>query len=335
MTDGDGSVIDFSEAPRQQEFFENKDGGYLNDPGGNALDAIKGNTPIYAQINNIKDDLVGNSEAINRLFDGEATMSDALALTQMVADIARQCVDAFDAGVSNADGPDLGYWAAAGVKAGLDWLFSSVQPIQDLVGTVMGNPERLKTTAESWTFTSDSLATLAEAYGNEALTNIKPNWEGESCDAAMVRTSEFVDAVGVASVTSSNLSDLVGLFVEFAERVQDRFKQGIADSVALIIGALEDIAKYGYLSIPFIAIDLSVALIRLYLDLVGIALQVAQIYLAGSQLCSQLEQVFSQTMDLLEFLSGVTERVDPPGEIIPIPPAQPPGNGQDQGPIQV
>ncbi|WP_025273684.1 hypothetical protein [Haloglycomyces albus] len=336
MTDNnEGTVVDLSEAPRQQQFGVNQDGGIINDPLGNAKSAVVGNVPVIAQATNIAEDIENNTGAVNRLFDGEATMDDLLAIGQMIVDISRQILDLVDAVQANIDGPDIGFIAGAAIKAGLDWIWDSLQPIQDLVGMVTGNPERLETTSDMWTQVAQSTEKLAQAYSDEANNNIVPNWEGDAFDAAIVRSNEFLQAINVATTSANHLSDLVALFADFAGRLQDRAKQTLAEVAGAVIGAAEDIAKYGWVAVVPVGIDLAILLTRLFLDLLGIVMQAARIFLSGSQLCSQLEESFESTSEILDFLSNVPHTVEDGIEVKPLPnsPGTSPGTGN--GPVQV
>ncbi|WP_335992000.1 hypothetical protein [Glycomyces sp. MUSA5-2] len=80
------------------------------------------------------------------------------------------------------------------ISAGLDFLISLIQPIDDLVGMVTGNGERMNQEIQRWDPIKDALPPIGEAVAKvpeEMLTA----WSGKDGDAAREKIAEFAEAV--------------------------------------------------------------------------------------------------------------------------------------------
>jgi hypothetical protein len=79
-------------------------------------------------------------------------------------------------------------------SAGLDFLISLIQPIDDLVGMVTGNGERMNAEIQRWDPIKDALPPIGEAVAKvpeEMLTE----WAGQDGDAARDKIAQFAEAV--------------------------------------------------------------------------------------------------------------------------------------------
>jgi hypothetical protein len=83
------------------------------------------------------------------------------------------------------------------LSAGLTFLIDVVQPLEDLLGLVTGNPERMEGEIGKWERVGNALAPLANEILEAAREGLV-GWEGEAADAAKARLEEF--AGGVAGI---------------------------------------------------------------------------------------------------------------------------------------
>lgn len=80
------------------------------------------------------------------------------------------------------------------ISAGLDFAISFIQPIDDLVGMVTGNGERMSGEINRWDPIKDALPPIGEAVAKvpeEMLTE----WAGKDGDAAREKIAQFAEAV--------------------------------------------------------------------------------------------------------------------------------------------
>jgi hypothetical protein len=83
------------------------------------------------------------------------------------------------------------------ISAGLTFLIDVVQPLEDLLGLVTGNPERMEGEIAKWERVGNALEPLAEEIRQAAQEGLI-GWQGVAADAARARLDEF--AQGVAGI---------------------------------------------------------------------------------------------------------------------------------------
>ena len=83
------------------------------------------------------------------------------------------------------------------ITAGLTFLIDVVQPLEDLLGWVTGNPERMEAEIAKWDRVGNALEPLAKELRAAAEQGLI-GWEGRSAEAAKARLVEFSE--GMASV---------------------------------------------------------------------------------------------------------------------------------------
>ncbi|SNT66135.1 hypothetical protein SAMN05421812_13312 [Asanoa hainanensis] len=83
------------------------------------------------------------------------------------------------------------------ISAGLGFLIDVVQPLEDLLGLVTGNPERMEGEIGKWERVGNALEPLAKEI-LEATQQGLVGWQGAAADAARARMEEF--AGGVAGI---------------------------------------------------------------------------------------------------------------------------------------
>jgi hypothetical protein len=85
------------------------------------------------------------------------------------------------------------------ISQGLGFLIDWIQPLQDAIGYVTGNPERMDEEMAKWTRVQNALTPLAQEV-RDAANNGLLVWEGKASDAAKTRLNDFADGVdGIAN----------------------------------------------------------------------------------------------------------------------------------------
>ena len=135
--------------------------------------------PVYPSVVN----LAKNWDLV--LAPGREDWADLEGIGESVADIAGNALlFAFD---------PLNYL----ICAGLTFLIDVVQPLEDLLGLVTGNPERMDAEIEQWQQVAEQLEPIAEEILQAASEGLI-SWSGKAADAAKERLGEFAE--GVASL---------------------------------------------------------------------------------------------------------------------------------------
>lgn len=119
--------------------------------------------------------------------DGDSDWSELFNIAGSVGDLAANAV------VYAADPLN---WL---ISAGLSFLIDVVQPLEDMLGLVTGNAERMEGEIAKWDRVAGALVPLAEEI-RTATANGLLTWEGRTADAARTRLAEFADGVdGIAN----------------------------------------------------------------------------------------------------------------------------------------
>jgi hypothetical protein len=309
MSDQKGEVVDFTDDPQESSFGRNAEGGFINDPIGNAEKAVLGNFPIVSQIYNISQSIDKALDPPQSYFHGE-WWEELFVAMQAASDIGVQIADAFDIGKSIGNALTGNVLDAVGAAAGmvckgvLDWLWSSVQPVQDAAGVLLGNPGKVMNSSGMWKAVAENLGHLVDALGPDLGNTLNQCWTGKCGSAAAVRAGDLLDTVQFASESSSGLSELLEIYADMAERINDLVRQLLADVVAALIAAAGDIATKGLLAIIPVGIDLAIMLTQYTLRLISIAIQEAWFIIAGTQLVLTIQRCFENSMTVLRELSG-------------------------------
>jgi hypothetical protein len=127
-------------------------------------------------------DLVGAAHSASKLASGDGDWTDLADIAGNVANLGLNVV-------TYAADP-LNYL----ISAGLTFLIDVVQPLEDLLGLVTGNPERMDGEIAKWERVANALEPLAKDI-RSATDNNLVGWEGKTAEAAKKRLHDFADGV--------------------------------------------------------------------------------------------------------------------------------------------
>jgi hypothetical protein len=116
------------------------------------------------------------------------------------------------------------------LSAGLGFLIDVIQPLEDLIGLVTGNGERMGDEITKWNRVGAALGPLAQeirAAADEGLLG----WQGKAADAARVRLHSFAD--GVDSLT--NDVKQVGMILGIAKTLMETAEQLVVSFIATFV----------------------------------------------------------------------------------------------------
>jgi hypothetical protein len=298
-------VVDFSDAPTKSGWGEAPDGGILQDPGGNAKKQLE-NIPVGGNVYKFGKAAVDLVDPPQEYFDGEwwEIMLNSL---QQVAKMGEQILEVVGVarGVISANPGDLlGVAAGALAKSALSFLISTVQPIQDLVGILYGNPARLEESADMWKAVAENLEALANEIGPDFEACCNQNWGGQAGAGAHVRGSDLVQTTGFAAMGAGGLHEFLLCYKDLAQGVNDFVLQVVSDVIAVLIAAAVEAGTKGPFAIPFIAADVAILVASYAMRLIQLATQVAWLIIEGLGLMTALSEGFEKAMSVLERLSG-------------------------------
>lgn len=298
-------VVDFSDAPDKSGFGEAPDGGILQAPGDNARKALE-NIPAIG--NGYKFAKAGY-ELFNppqAYFDGEwwEILLNSIQKIAVMGEQILEVVGLVRGALSANPGDLLGAVVGSLAKGALGFIISTVQPIQDLVGILYGNPARLDESANMWKAVSENLTNLSNEIGPDFERTCAEDWRCEAGGGAMVRGSDLVETTNFAAMASSGLHDFLMCYKDLAQGVNDFVLQVVSDVIAVLIAAAVEAGTKGPFAIPFIAADVAILVGAYIMRLIQLATQVAWLIIEGVVLMQAVMESFEKAMSVLEKLAG-------------------------------
>jgi len=212
--------------------------------------------------------LIGNADGIGNAF---ANMKDGSEISGSLADIGVQIVDfGANAGLLLVD--PIGFL----VNAAIGLLLDFVQPLEDALGMVTGNPERMAGEIEKWGRVRSAMEPLAEQVKNlgaEKLTG----WKGEAATIAKQRLDEFGDAIAAVCGQIAGLEAILECAKALSAVIQDIVKALISEFISARIWTwLAAAASSGPTFGGSIAAWLEITLIHFEVTMLSVALKMAQ-----------------------------------------------------------
>ncbi|MEQ4205067.1 hypothetical protein ABN028_28090 [Actinopolymorpha sp. B17G11] len=164
------------------------DSDVTNDTGANA------DTGTWRLDNNQVDKIPFAGQGVGIWKSGDKFLDDPGANWSEVASIGGSVAGM--AGSVMAIGADPLNWL---ISQGLGFLIDWIQPLQDAIGYVTGNPERMDADMAKWARVQNALVPLSGEVRDAANAGLV-TWEGEAANAAKTKLNDFADGVlGVAN----------------------------------------------------------------------------------------------------------------------------------------
>lgn len=168
--------------------------------------------PVVSHIDSI-------ASAAKKLGDGEDVLADLGAIGLQITDLAGK--------VGGIILDPIGWLAGAGLGILIDF----VQPLEDFLGLVSGNPERMGEESKKWGAVGDTLAPLAAQVRSAADEDLV-NWAGTTGATARTRLHQLADAVDSVAVQVRNLVAVMETAKAMATVVQGLIKSEIGSFIS-------------------------------------------------------------------------------------------------------
>lgn len=177
-----------------------------------SFDSTKDSIPVVSQGDAI-------FKAVNNIGDGSEIAGSATDIGLQITDLAA------NTGLLLVD--PIGFM----VSAGLGFLIDLVQPLEDLLGMVTGNPERMGAENDKWGRVRSALEPLSEQVKKVGAETM-PGWQGDAATIAKQRLSEFGDAIAAVGGQIAWLETVLELAKALAGVAQDVIKGLIGSFVS-------------------------------------------------------------------------------------------------------
>ncbi|MGV9611254.1 DUF6531 domain-containing protein [Nocardia xishanensis] len=135
---------------------------------------------------------------------------------------------------------------------GVGWLIDHVQPLQDALDYVAGDPAQIAAYAKTWENVSARIAETVAAQENAVSADVA-EWTGAAATAYKARATETSDALNAAVQAASAASTAITMAGEVVSAVRDTVKDLVAQAVGrLAAWAAEALFSFG-VATPVIA----------------------------------------------------------------------------------
>ncbi|QSB05606.1 hypothetical protein [Natronoglycomyces albus] len=225
----DTQLPDFTDAPRQSGFGTNADGDWFSpSDAGNAIlsrdgvkqfaDPYKAATSAPGNVQQIisGDDIFGG---LNGCMDNLKGLAEASKATSKLSEI-----------IGDKSFNPLSWL----VEMGIDALLHIFQPLDDLLGLVTGNEDRMKVSGDMWGTVAEGLIPIAEQI-EATIESDLADWHGCDADAARTRLGEASTAIRGGSFGAVCMQQIMLLAAEFAKYLEGKVRKFIADKVSWAI----------------------------------------------------------------------------------------------------
>ena len=134
---------------------------------------------------------------------------------------------------------------AALVAHGMSWLIEHVQPLQDALDWVAGDPDQITAYSATWKNVSQAVSEAAQDFQN-AVDKDTAHWTGPAADAYRGHAHDKVAALRAASTAASTISNTVEMIGQAVAAVRQIVRDIVTQAVGEIIQlGIEEIASLG------------------------------------------------------------------------------------------
>jgi hypothetical protein len=198
--------------------------GYANED--YSMDGMVGDQPDtdFLSVNSVEDGMgmtaYGAGKNLYDSFQGEDV--DIVKASAATAELGMQAVgwitDPLGALISN----------------GLDFLIAVIQPLEDILGFVTGNPDRLQNAIDRWNNIEQACYALAQEVQHVSDAGLG-EWDDQASAIAKVRISELADAIGGIGVKSGTCQHWLAVAQLLAQTLQEVIKSIISSFLSQLI----------------------------------------------------------------------------------------------------
>ncbi|MEV0028520.1 HYD1 signature containing ADP-ribosyltransferase family protein [Nocardia sp. NPDC050793] len=116
---------------------------------------------------------------------------------------------------------------------GVGWLIEHVEPLQEALNWVAGDPDQIEAYAKTWSNVSEKIGEAAEAH-KQAVSQDISEWQGATATAYRARAAETADALAAATKAAEAASQAI----QMAGGVVAAVRMVVRDIVAQAVGRL-------------------------------------------------------------------------------------------------
>ncbi|MFC4337904.1 hypothetical protein [Salininema proteolyticum] len=293
----------YDKGPRHSGFGQNSDGSVFNDPVEAAWSALKGMPGLKQQFAAM-DFVTQAGPAALSLFDGENTFDELFTIFDQALNLAVNAIEAIEMIKMGATGTDpvdfLGFILSTMTTAGLTFAIEAFQPLEDVVGLVTGNADRIRVSKDMWAYLVEGLVPVAESLKSGA-ADLGTAWEDDGSTSARLRLLEGADIVTYAASVAKGLSGALEFCAATFDLVESYLIARLTD-LAYGIGPI--IADFLTGKVANAVADLILMVSKIVLELTRIGLNMARAFGALVGIMNGVNDAMGRIAPYLDTMSG-------------------------------
>ncbi|APU21125.1 putative T7SS-secreted protein [Actinoalloteichus sp. GBA129-24] len=123
---------------------------------------------------------------------------------------------------------------AAIISNGVGWLIEHVGPLSDALDSLAGNPDEIRSHADTWTNVADEVNSVSTELGNLIQSDVT-TWTGAAADAYRDRATDTANLILAAGTAAGGAADGIQKAGEVVSAVRDAVRDIIADVVGSMV----------------------------------------------------------------------------------------------------
>ncbi|WP_157434433.1 putative T7SS-secreted protein [Actinoalloteichus sp. GBA129-24] len=120
------------------------------------------------------------------------------------------------------------------ISNGVGWLIEHVGPLSDALDSLAGNPDEIRSHADTWTNVADEVNSVSTELGNLIQSDVT-TWTGAAADAYRDRATDTANLILAAGTAAGGAADGIHKAGEVVTAVRDAVRDIIADVVGSMV----------------------------------------------------------------------------------------------------
>ena len=207
---------------------------------------------------------------------------------------------------------------------GLSWLIEHVQPLQDALDWVAGDPEQIAAYAKTWQNVSQSVAETVQQF-TSAVERDSSAWTGPAGDAYRKHAHDKIATLQAASTAAHTISTVVEMVGQVVDAIRSLVRDIVTQAIGEIIQiGLEEVLSLG-LATPIVIGQVSTQVAKWSTEIANAIKKLTGAFAKLRPMMSKLDEIWQSIMKALRGTRGARgEAAGTKAASSKSPPADPP-----------
>lgn len=208
------------------------------------------------------------------------------------------------------------------ISAGLGWLIEHVQPLQDALDWVAGDPAQISAYAKTWQNVSQSVSETVQQF-TSTVDQGSAAWTGQAGDAYRQHAHDKIATLQAASTAAHTISTTVEMVGQVVEAIRTLVRDIVTQAIGEIIQiGLEEVLSLG-LATPIVIGQVSTQVAKWSSEIAGAIKKLTGAFAKLKPMMSKLDEIWQSIMKALRGTGrgarGESAGTSPAGSKFPTP----------------